>query len=276
MRILRIVFDFYLNSSIHVALSVYALTWITLNNFDIQYDEAILYFNFYATITGYNFVKYSGLAKFHHRSLASWLKTIQIFSFICFLALGYYAFKLETKTLLWIAGFGIVTFLYAIPFLPKRLFLDKHQNLRSISGLKIYIIALVWSGVTVLLPLLNNYFGLNYDVGITCLQRFLFVIILMLPFEIRDMKYDSLKLSTIPQQIGITKTKVIGLSILAMFFFLEYLKDDIDSNAILIQLSITCITALSVLFAYKNQGKYYSSFWVESIPIIWLLLILVC
>jgi hypothetical protein len=98
----------------------------------------------------------------------------------------------------------------------------------------------------------------------------------MLPFEIRDMKYDSLKLSTIPQQIGITKTKVIGLSILAMFFFLEYLKDDIDSNAILIQLSITCITALSVLFAYKNQGKYYSSFWVESIPIIWLLLILVC
>ena len=100
MRILKTLLDFYINSSIHVALSVYALTWITLNEFQIEYDENILYFNFYATITGYNFVKYFGLAKFHHRRLASWLKVIQIFSFICFLALGYYALNLETKTLI--------------------------------------------------------------------------------------------------------------------------------------------------------------------------------
>ena len=207
MRVLKIVFDFYLNSSIHVALAVYALSWITLKEFDLEYDEDMLYFNFYATISGYNFVKYFGLAKFHHRSLASWLRTIQIFSFLCFLALGYYAFKLETETLFWIFGFGVVTFLYAIPFLPKHLFLDQHQNLRGISGLKVYIIALVWSGVTVLLPLLNNNVNLNYEVAITFVQRFLFVFVLMLPFEIRDMKYDSLKLSTIPQQIGIIERK---------------------------------------------------------------------
>ncbi|WP_223032927.1 UbiA prenyltransferase family protein [Hanstruepera marina] len=273
MRILKIVFDFYLNSSIHVALAVYALTWVTLNNFEIAYDENILYFNFYATITGYNFVKYFGLAKFHHRSLASWLKAIQIFSFICFLALGYYAFKLEIKTLLWIGGFGLVTFLYAIPFLPKHLFLDQQQNLRSISGLKIYVIALVWSGVTVLLPLLNNDFSFNYDVVITFLQRFLFVIALMLPFEIRDMKYDSLKLSTIPQQIGITKTKIIGLLVLMVFFLLEYLRDDITYQKILVQLIVTVVTLLSILLAFKNQGKYYSAFWVEGIPIFWLVLL---
>lgn len=274
MRVLKIAFDFYLNSSVHVALAVYALSWITLKEFDLEYDENMLYFNFYATITGYNFVKYFGLAKFHHRRLASWLKSIQIFSFLCFLALGYYVFKLETKTLLWIAGFGVVTFLYAIPFLPKYLFLDEHQNLRSISGLKVYIIALVWSGVTVLLPLLNHNFSLNYDAGITFIQRFLFVIVLMLPFEIRDMKYDNLKLSTIPQQIGIRRTKVIGLMLLLMFLLLEYFKDDFNTSTILIQFIIVCITALSVLFAFKNQGKYYSAFWVEAIPIIWLILLI--
>ena len=137
MRILKIVFDFYLNSSIHVALSVYALTWITLRTFEISYDENILYFNFYATITGYNFVKYFGLAKFHHRSLANWLKAIQVFSFFCFLALGYYAFKLETKTLLWVGSFGLLTFFYAIPFLPRHFFLDKEKNLRSITDIRI-------------------------------------------------------------------------------------------------------------------------------------------
>ena len=275
MRVLKIVFDFYLNSSIHVALAVYALSWITLKEFDLEYDEDMLYFNFYATISGYNFVKYFGLAKFHHRSLASWLRTIQIFSFLCFLALGYYAFKLETETLFWIFGFGVVTFLYAIPFLPKHLFLDQHQNLRGISGLKVYIIALVWSGVTVLLPLINHDFSLNYDVVITFVQRFLLVIVLMLPFEIRDMKFDSLKLSTIPQQIGVIKSKAFGLFILIIFLLLEYFKNSTNSNVILIQLGISAITALSVTFAFKNQGKYYSAFFVESIPIIWLLLLIV-
>ena len=74
-----------MNSSIHVALAVYAMTWITLLSFDLAYDENALYFVFYATITAYNFVKYFGLAKFHHRRLASWLKAIQVFSAIAFI-----------------------------------------------------------------------------------------------------------------------------------------------------------------------------------------------
>lgn len=270
MRIAKNILDFYLNSSIHVALSVYALSWLTLLEFQIDYDENVLYFNFFATITGYNFVKFFGLAKFHHRSLANWLKIIQIFSFICFLALCYYAFHLNAKTLLWISGFGAITFLYAIPFLPKHFFLDKQHNLRSISGLKIYVIALVWSGVTVYLPLLNNHYQIDADVVITSLQRALFIIALMLPFEIRDMKYDSLKLATIPQQIGIRKTKIIGALILFIFFFLEYFKNEINSSNVLVLLIVTFVTMVLVVFSTSNQGKYYSSFWVEGIPVFWL------
>ncbi|PNQ75342.1 hypothetical protein C1T31_04215 [Hanstruepera neustonica] len=273
MRLFKNVFDFYLNSSIHVALSVYALSWITLMEYQIDYDENILYFNFFATITGYNFVKFFGLAKFHHRSLANWLKIIQIFSLICFLALCYYAFKLELKTLLWIVAFGAITFLYAIPFLPKHYFLDKQHNLRSVSGLKVYVIAIVWSGVTVFLPLLNNDYDIEFNVVITSIQIALFVVVLMLPFEIRDMKYDSLKLATIPQQIGVKKTKIIGALILMVFFLLEYFKDDIDSNNLLAILMITIITMLFLVFSRENQGKYYSAFWVEGIPVFWLVLL---
>lgn len=274
MHILKTVFNFYINSSIHVALAVYAMTWITLNSFGISYDENVLYFNFYATITGYNFVKYFGLAKFHHRSLANWLKTIQVFSFICFLLLCFYAFNLKTKTLLWIAGFCLVTFFYAIPLLPKSIFLDEQHNLRSVSGLKIYVIALVWSGVTVLLPLLNNNFELNTDVFIITVQRFLLVIALILPFEIRDMNYDSIKLSTIPQRIGIKTTKIIGVILLVVFYFLEYLKDEVVVKHLIILLTITILTILFLLFSRKNQKKYYSAFWVEAIPIFWMLLLI--
>ena len=37
-------------------------------------------------------------------------------------------------------------------------FYRSKKKLRSISGLKIYIIAIVWSGVTVFLPLINDEF----------------------------------------------------------------------------------------------------------------------
>jgi hypothetical protein len=274
MHVLKTIFNFYINSSIHVALAVYALSWMTLLQFDIPYDKNVLYFIFFASITGYNFVKYFGLAKFHHRSLAKWLKTIQVFSGICFLIMMYYAIKLETKTLICISVFGLATFLYAIPMLPQNIFLDQQKNLRSIGGLKIYIIAIVWTGVTVFLPLINNEYLITDDIIITALQRFLFVLVLMLPFEIRDLNYDSLKLATIPQKIGVKLTKTVGLFLLFIFLILDYFKDDISSNALMVTIGITLLTVMFIVFSKKNQNVYYSAFWVESIPMIWLLLLL--
>lgn len=274
MRGLKIGLDFYINSSIHVALAVYALSWLTLLQFDISYDQNVLYFIFFASITGYNFVKFFGLAKFHHRSLTNKLKAIQIFSLICFLAMCYYLLKLELNTLVYVSVFGVATFLYAVPMLPKKIFLDEQHNLRSIGGLKIYIIALVWTGVTVILPLINNDYSITHDVIITALQRFLFVIVLMLPFEIRDLSYDSLKLSTIPQTIGVKGTKIVGILLLALFFFLEYAKDDVSSETLMKHLTITIIVLCFLMFSWKRQSKYYSAFWVESLPIWWLVLLL--
>jgi len=275
MQVLKRVFNFYLNSSIHVALAVYALTWITLIQFGLDYDEDVLYFVFFATITGYNFVKYFGVAKFHHRSLAGWLKAIQLFSFIAFIAMSYYAYLLKTNTLLILSVFGLITFLYAIPLLPMKYFRDNQKNLREISGLKIYVIAFVWAFTTVLLPLIDNTINFNTDVVITSAQRFVFVIVLMLPFEIRDLNYDSLKLATIPQRIGIKKTKIIGVLLLMVFMMLEFFKDELTSNAVIATLIIVFITLLFLIFSNKNQSKYYSAFWVESIPILWLLILLV-
>ena len=274
MMFLKQLFNFYINSSIHVALAVYALTYITLVEYDIRYDENVLYFVFYATITGYNFVKYFGIAKFHHRRLAGWLKVIQIFSLISFVLLCYYGLQLPTKILIYIAIFGGITFLYAIPILPKRIFIDKHQNLRSIGGLKVYVIAAVWSGVTVFLPILSNELSISADVLITGVQRFIFVILLMLPFEIRDLKFDNLKLSTIPQKIGVKQTKIIGAALVLTIFLLEFFKDGITINGILVLLVVLVIALLFLLYSKIDQNKYYSSFWVEGLPILWLILLL--
>jgi len=220
-------------------------------------------------------VKFSGLAKFRHRRLANWLKYIQIFSFLSFMGLCYFALKLELRTLLFVLGLGTITFLYAVPFLPRKYFLEKGKNLRGISGLKIYVIAFVWSLVTVGVPLINEGMTLHFDTYITAIQRFIFVIVITLPFEIRDMQFDSLKLATIPQKIGIKRTKGIGFLLLLIFVLIEFLKDAISQLEITILLLIAVITGLFLYLSQIKQPKYYSSFWVEGIPILWLIIVLI-
>ena len=84
MTYLKLIFNFYINSSIHVALSVYSLVKITELYAGIPYNENLDYFIFYGTITGYNFIKYAGVAKFYHMSLTKNMRLIQIFSFLSF------------------------------------------------------------------------------------------------------------------------------------------------------------------------------------------------
>lgn len=272
MFTLKQILNFYINSSVHVALAVFSLSYITLLEFNISYDRPVLNFIFFATITGYNFVKFFEVTKFHHRSLSTWIKLIQIFSLICFVLMCYYGFKLEKITILYLAVLAVLTFLYTIPFIPKRKFLNKQSNLRNIGGLKVFLIAFVWTGVTVFIPLLNNHLSIDKRVIIESVQRFLIVIMLMLPFEIRDLQFDSLKLYTIPQNLGIKGTKILGVFIGLLMFVLEFLKTDEPINQIIVLLIIILLTLSLILFSKEKQGRYYAAFWVEGIPILWLLL----
>lgn len=275
MEVLKRIFNFYLNSSIHVAIAASALVWVTLIKLNLNYDKIIIYFVFFATITGYNFVKYFGVVRFHHRSIAGWLKAIQIFSLFAFVGMCYYAYYLNTDTLILLAILGAVTFFYAIPIMiPKHYLFDDHKNLRQIGGLKVYVIAVVWMFTTVILPLINNDTSIDSDIIILSIQRFCFVLVLMLPFEIRDLNYDNLKLATIPQKIGIKKTKIFGVVLLIVFLSLEFFKDELIEGAVQATVLITFIMLLFLGFSNKNQSKYYSAFWVESLPIIWLLILL--
>ncbi len=275
MKRFKQVIDFYINSSIHVALAVFSMTYVSLLEFSLPIDWNLLYFVFFSTITGYNFVKYFGIAKFYHRSLARWLRVIQVFSSVCFIIMIWFALQLEPETLMYIGVFGAITFLYAIPFLPKRFFMYQQKNLRNIGGLKVYVIGLVWGGVSVLLPILDNNRAFDLNVWITTVQRFVLVMMLMLPFEIRDLQYDSLKLATIPQKIGIKYTKIIGVLLGITFLGLEFYKTELTQKIILLTFAVAIITLCFIGYANKNRSAYYSSFWVESVPIIWLIMHLI-
>lgn len=269
MQFLKHLFNFYLNASIHVAIAVCALVRITELYFDLPHNKLLGYFIFFGTITGYNFVKYAGVAKFHHRSLTKNLKVIQIFSLICFVLLCYYAWQIPFKTLLFLSPLVLLTFLYAIPF-----FSGFQKNLRNISHLKIIVVAIVWAGFTVLLPLYDVGRGYTSDVYLMTIQRFLLVVVLILPFDIRDVQFDAISLQTIPQKIGVKKTKKLGYVLLGICLVLEFVIAP-DFNFRTAFLLPFLLIFFLLMEAKTSQSKYYSSFVVESVPIIWWLFLLI-
>ena len=271
MNLIKRITDLYINGSIHVAFSCYALTWLTLIELGLDYNEELLYFVFYATISGYNFVKFFGVAQFHHRSLTKALRWIQILSLVCTFAMFYYFFKLDNLVKVWGGIMFALTLIYALPLFPKQKKVRK--NLRNVYGVKVYIIALVWAGVTYVIPLFYSEQNLSFIDCVNVFLRFLFILLLMLPFELRDLKSDHPNLGTIPQLLGEKKTKQLSVFLAFVIVLVSFFSKQ-NHHYLIVEVIIVIITMLSTWFYNENKSALYSSFYVESIPILWLLILL--
>lgn len=263
MKALKTLFDFYLDASIHVALAVLSLAGVSFLLLGARPDVKLLGFIFFSVIVCYNFIKY-GVEAYKYLIVHNpYQKVIQVFSFVSFALALLYLVRLDA-VIWWATGIlGLLSALYAVPLLPKA------RNLRSLAGLKIHIVALVWAGFTVLFPALDAHRPLDWDFWVLFLQRFLLVLVLIIPFEIRDLQWDEQGLRTLPQVLGVNKTKYLGMGGCLLFFALSFLKSDIHPGEVGLRLLLTVVLLL-VLRRRGNYGeKYFVSFWVEAIPIFW-------
>ncbi len=270
MKTLKNIFRFYINSSIHVALAICALVQVTFMKYGISNQYIYILFSFLGAITAYNFVKYSKVSKLYHRRLTKSMKGIRVLTILSCLSFIYLSFGVSINTWIYMAPFIALTVLYVVPIFPNK------KNLRSLAGTKIFIIGMVWAGMTVLVPLVHVKGNLNLNFLIEMIQRFLFIVVMMLPFEVRDLQYDDVALETIPQKIGVTRTKLFGSILLVIFLLLTAVKDELLSSIEI--LSTILITTISLFFLWgtdKKQSEYYCSFWVESIPIMWLIILVI-
>ena len=268
MKLLQSAFNFYIQSSLHVAFAVYALLQMTQHMFDIQNDSSIGYFSFFGTIVGYNFVKYDALTRNKGLNFSRKIKGIVILTIISFAAAIYFFFKLKIQTQIISIVVLVLIMLYTLPFFPNR------RNARNWAGVKIYIVALCWVGVSLLLPLLDAEVSFGMDVLWKSFQRFILVFVLILVFEIIDLANDDPHLQTVPQQIGVRNTKLLAIFLLMPFYFLEFLKTQVNFEQLIINLILVVILSIFILNASQTKSRYYTSFWVESVPILWWMMVL--
>ncbi|WP_418502178.1 hypothetical protein [Flagellimonas sp.] len=263
MKTLKSIFDFYLDASIHVALAVLSLAGVTFHLLGISSDIDLLGFIFFGVIVCYNFIKY-GVEAYKYLIVSNaYHKIIQIFSFVSFGFALYFLLQLDAK--IWWATviLGLLSALYAVPFLPSA------KNLRSLGGLKIYIVAFVWAGFTVLLPVLDVQMPIGWDFWVLFLQRVLLVLVLIIPFEIRDMQWDDKDLRTLPQVLGVRRTQNLGIVLAVVFFLLTFLKDEVHQVEIVLRLALTLVLIFVLIANKKMTSRYFVSFWVEAIPVFW-------
>ena len=260
MKFFAYLFRLYLKSSIHIALAVCSLLYVSMKSHHINYEHQLFQFAFFGSIIAYNFIKYGLEVKRYIISSRKVMLPLIMISVVAAVMTVLSLFKLTYAQLLLVLAMGILIYLYTIPFIPS------WSNFRNLARIKIYIVALVWVGVTVLLPLIDYW---DSSMVLELIQRFILVMVLMIPFEIRDLNYDDTSLKTLAQIYGITGVKVLGV-ILILFWLLIgfYLKINANSHLLSVSLLLTVV----LFFAKKDQKRFYTEFWVESIPIFYALL----
>ncbi|NEV95029.1 prenyltransferase [Psychroflexus sp. YR1-1] len=255
----------YINSSIHVALAVVSFACLTYLDFGLEIKSSVLVFVFFSTLVAYTFVKYIPLVKQKEVRLSDSLKFILFLSVVSVLPIFISLFYFDLEVIGFIVLLGVLTLLYVLPFLPEA------KNLRDVSGLKIFIIASVWTGATVVLPFLSSEVelsSLDTEQIIYIMGRFLIVIALIIPFEIRDLELDDIYLKTLPQVFGVLQTKVFGIVLIITSMFLMSLI--IHDTYIFVYMHLFIL--LLVVLSKRHNAFLYTVLLVEAVPILWFLL----
>ena len=268
MIVLKKIFDFYIKSSLHLGICVVSLYCVGIIKQKLDFSFLLIIFLFCSTIIVYNSIKYSSINKYYFETKKSIINNIQLLSFSCLIILLFSLFFLKFETILFAILLFFICLLYAFPLGLS------NSNLRNVGKVKLFLVAVCWSASTIILPAIENEIQNIYQTIILTIQFFILVIIYTIPFEIRDMEHDSKDLKTIPQLMGIKNSKRLAYLLIAVFYVLSIENFSIN----FLKESDLLISILLILIIYltkKNQSKYFASFWVESVPIYWILISLI-
>lgn len=263
------IFKFYILSNLHVAFSVFSLYVIFNDNINVF--NALFLIS--STVLSYNLIRL-----FSFKSNRFFIKRFMVKHKIIFtgaivlsgiLSLySYYFLSLRVKLIL--IPFMVMTVVYNLDakWLPI-------NNLRSNGIVKIMVVAMVWTGLVILAPHYGQLHLTEENLQILLKSAFVFIYIMMLTisFDQRDLLIDAKDLKTIPQ---LYKKKLfyfyVVFNILLTLISLQIFESKTE-----LFLAILMINLSTYLCLKSNEYKnfYYTAFWIEGLPILWYIFTLI-
>ena len=278
------ILDFLLFSNLFIACCAVAQGLVTYYLLKLPPEKPLLAFLFFSTLLIYNlsmllskpeqpqkspFKRVRWIFS-HHRLIIS----ITLIAGLCVIPIALLYLSYQSKLLM--AFIGMIALAYNFPFLTLN---QKKIGLRNLPGIKLFLIAFVWSVSCVLLPIvdLETKYGISVSLGQTLLliaKRFLFICAITIPFDIRDLFQDKLyELKTIPVMLGEKKAWVFCQALLAAYLILLILfTKTINLDVIGIALTIF-ITGWLIFKSNLKKNEYYYFFFLDGTMILQFLIV---
>jgi 4-hydroxybenzoate polyprenyltransferase len=191
---------------------------------------------------------------------------------VSLLSLAPLFFMMSTESRILLIFLGVISFAYSLPLFSLG---DQKFGLRNIPGLKPFLITLVWTLSTVLLPILEaQSFNLTVisirDLTILIAKRFLLIAALTVPFDIRDLFEDQQSgLKTIPVAFGEKNAYLFCQVLLAGYVVLLFLFRNNGFTADFFALTMTAALAGWLIFKSTwEKNEYYYFFLLDGVLVL--------
>lgn len=223
-------------------------------------------------VTGENLTQRIIWAKNHNKTLRIVLIASALFSFYAFLGLN-------CRQMLLLLPMVFIAGGYTLPLIKKG---NERQRFRDIPRLKIFLITVVVSFITVWLPILSDsgfdeFF--SKDAMLLLAERALFIFAITVPFDIRDMDFDrKFNLKTIPLLLGekgaVRLSIIFILCFLALCFVHNYYGNLMESGFLSAMTLSAIFTIIVLSFTKRQRSEYFFSLLVEGTMLVQFLLVL--
>ncbi|WP_423146895.1 hypothetical protein [Rubrolithibacter danxiaensis] len=284
--VFRQILDFLLFSNIFIALCAVAQVMVTYQLLQAKPDKYMLGLMFCSTVAMYNYSIL--LAKPKNPELSPFRRVRWIFShyritititIICILSLIPLFLFISTASKILLFFLAFISISYNLPIFTVN---DQKFGLRNIPGIKLFLIALIWSLSCVLLPILelesHQTIAVSaHDTILLIAKRFLFVAAITVPFDIRDLFQDkTYALKTIPVILGERKAYFFCLLLLVIYLALLFLfNNKIDLNFIGLMFTVI-LTAWLIFKSEWERNEYYYFFFLDGTLLLQYFVLLMC
>lgn len=263
--------DYLLYSHIYIATCALLMTMQTLLLFNILFSSCyfLLAFIFVSTLLLYSVHRLVSLDKViavdpegRFRKI-NVLKPYLVAQTIVASLIGLFLFtQLKFNTQLGLVLPALLSIAYVLPIMN-----GFSTRLRDINYIKIFLIAIVWAFITVVLPLVELELKINEITMLSFIERALFILIITIPFDIRDMSID--EASAVKTLVsGRSKQKIMTLSGLLLVSWILLCWKIYPLN---LQLAFWITGGLAFMLTYKSFDQmrdYYFSGLVDGLMIL--------